>query len=111
MNEMLEDDPYGYNIEINTETAKAKAIKNGDNVRLISPEGYEVKGRAILVEGVHPRVIASCGGCFDIKSRYTPVARGRGVAFSNLYPVKDITRYSTLSSGWDNTVRVKIVKA
>jgi molybdopterin-containing oxidoreductase family molybdopterin binding subunit len=111
LNEMLVDDPYGYNIEINTATAKAKGIRSGDDILLISPEGYKVKGRAMLVEGVHPKVVASCGGCFDNKSQYQPISRGRGVAFNNLYPVKDITRYSTLSSGWDNTVRVKVVKA
>jgi molybdopterin-containing oxidoreductase family molybdopterin binding subunit len=111
INEMLSDEAYGYNIEVNRRTAESKGIKSGDNVILVSPEGYEVKGRAVLVEGVHPQVVTSCCGCFGSKSKFLPISRGRGVAFNNLYPTKDLGRYSTLSGGYDCTVRVKLMKA
>jgi molybdopterin-containing oxidoreductase family molybdopterin binding subunit len=110
INEINNDEPYGYTIEINAATAKKKGFKNGDDVVLIGTSGYRVQGRLMCVEGIHPQTLAVGGGCWDIKSKYIP-KRDRGVAINNLFEVRDPKRLDHLSAGYDQCIRVKMIRA
>jgi len=110
LNEINENEPYGYNIEINAKTAREKGLKSGDRVKLQAPNGYEVEGRLILVEGIHPEVLAVGGGSWGNKSEYLPIGRGKGCPINNLIEVGDVERLSHISANYDQCVKVKVVK-
>src|SRR3990172_8218468 len=61
-----ESEPYSYYVSINRATARARSIGDGDLVWVESAGAGRVKGRARLVEGIHPEVvgIAHNGGHF-----------------------------------------------
>ncbi len=111
INEINESDPYGYNIEINSTTAQEKGLKSGDDVILRTANGYEVSGRIIVVEGLHPECLAVGGGCWDSSSEYMPTAKGRGVSVNHLVEALGTERLCHVSSTFDQCVRVKIIKA
>lgn len=111
INEINESDPYGYNIEINSQTALKKGLKSGDRVRLQAANGYEVSGRLIIVEGLHPECLAVGGGCWDIKTKYMPTARGKGVSVNHLLEALGTERLCHVSATFDQCVRVKVIKA
>ncbi|MGI5952150.1 MAG: molybdopterin-dependent oxidoreductase [Brooklawnia sp.] len=113
LNEITAAEPYGYNIEMNAQTAAGMGLKSGDDVRMSTPDGYAVEGRLILVQGVEPMTLAVSGGSWNHKSKYTPVARGKGVALNHLVPVMDeagLRRISTLSQCFDQCVTIKLEK-
>lgn len=110
INEINDGDPYGYSIEINSATAESKGLKSGDRVVLQAANGSTVQGRIVLVEGIHPEVVAVGGGCWGSKSKYLPIARGKGVPINNLLDVADTKYYDHLSAAYDQCTRVKIVR-
>ena len=110
VNEINLNEPYGYNIEINSETAKQKGLASGDRVILKAANNYEVSGRLLIVEGLHPECLAVGGGSWDSTSRYMPVAKGRGVSVNNLLEALSTERLCHLSATYDQCVRVKVIK-
>lgn len=104
----LDDD--GYFIEINSATARAKGIANGDRVRLSNKDGAVVEGIAILTETVHPECVASMAGHLNSQSPYMPIAKDKGAAVNHLVPGDDITRMEFIGQGVDQCVRVKLEK-
>jgi molybdopterin-containing oxidoreductase family molybdopterin binding subunit len=82
IDEMSLTNPYTYSIVMNVETARRKAIKEGDVICVESHWGGKVKGRAKLALAVHPQVIAMVpmGGW----ARRRPIARGKGTHFNEL---------------------------
>ena len=111
INEINSNEPYGYNIEINSATAKRKNLKAGDKVILRAANGNEVSGRLVIVEGLHPECLAVGGGCWDIKSKYMPTARGKGVSVNNLLEALGTERLCHVSAAFDQCIRVKVVRA
>jgi molybdopterin-containing oxidoreductase family molybdopterin binding subunit len=111
INEATENDPYGYTIEINSATAKEKGFKSGDDVYLRAANGYEIKGRLVLVEGIHPECLSVGGGCWGSQSDYLPNSKDKGAPVVNLLTVNDPSRYDNVSAAYDQCVRVKLVKA
>lgn len=111
INEINENEPYVYNIEINRETAKAKGLKSGDRVVLEAANGFKVDGRLLLVEGVHPEVLAVVAGCWGGTSKYQPVGHKKGVAINNLMEGTSTERLCHVSASFEQCVRVKISKA
>lgn len=110
INEINESEPYGYNIEINAQTAASKGLRSGDHVRLVAENGFEVNGRIILVQGLHPEAVAVGGGCWGIASEYQPVAQGRGVSVNNLLEAFSSERLDHVSAAYDQCVCIKIEK-
>ncbi len=111
LNELNELDPYAYNIEINSATAKAKGLKTGDRVKLEAQNGYKVYGNLVVVEGIHPEVLAVAGGHWGTKSDYLPIAKGKGCPINHLIECKGVKRLSHLSANFDQCVKVKVTKA
>jgi len=108
LDEISDNEPYSYFISINTDTAKKKGIKDGDLIWVESLDAGKTKGRARLVEGIHPEVIgvANNGGHW---SPNMPVAKDKGVFFEALLPLSlDKTDLVTITMDCD--ARVKIYK-
>lgn len=108
LNEISENDPYTYTIQLNPETAKKKGVKSGDVVWLENPKGHKTQGRVYLTEGIRPDHvgIAACAGHW---ARGQPIAKGKGVFFNELIEV-DKEHTCPLSLGQDICVAVKLYK-
>lgn len=109
LDEVASEDPYVYTIQINTETAKKKRLKDGDLVWVENPQAHRVSGRVRLTEGIHPEhlAIAACAGHW---TPYQPTAKDKGVFFNDLVEM-DIDHTDPLTLGQDICVKVKIYKA
>ncbi|MDP6509634.1 MAG: molybdopterin-dependent oxidoreductase [Dehalococcoidia bacterium] len=101
-------EPYSYFISINTETARRKGIKDGDEVWVESADAGRVRGQVKVVEGVHPQVvgIAHNGGHW---ARGMPFAKGKGVFFNALLAL-DLKHTDMVSFTMDCDARVKVYK-
>ncbi len=102
-------DPYTNYVTINSETARRKGIKTGDQVWIKSKEAGASMGEAKVVEGIHPEVIAVAnnGGHW---SKFTPVATGKGTFFEALMPM-DWAHTDPVVTAMDADAAVKIEKA
>ena len=109
LDEIAQQDPYAYLIQIHTETAKKKGLKDEDWVWLENPEGHKVKGQIRLTEGIEPQhlAIAACAGHW---TPFQPIAKGKGVFFNDLVEA-DAAHTDPLTLGQDICVKVKIYKA
>lgn len=96
-----------YRILVNTETARAKRIRDGDTIIVESRVG-KVKGKVRVTECVHPQVVGmlGIGGQWSKGKR---IARGKGVSSNTLVPF-DWNNMDTLSGQLDNCARVKIYR-
>lgn len=102
-------DPWSYFVSIHAATARARGIRDGDRVWVESAEAGRVKGRARLVEGIHPEVvgIASNGGHW---APGMPVARGKGVFFEGLLPL-NLRALDPVGITMDSDARVRVYRA
>ncbi|MEW5806268.1 MAG: molybdopterin-dependent oxidoreductase [Acidobacteriota bacterium] len=109
LDECASMDPYTYTIQINTETAKKKKLRDGDMVWVENPEGHRVSGKLCVTEGIHPEhlAIAACAGHW---SRYQPIAKDKGVFFNDLVEM-DVAHTDPLTLTQDICVKVKVYKA
>ncbi len=111
LNELNEQNPYGYTVEINAAVAAEKGIADGDAIVITSKEGKTVEAIAVTSEAVHPQCIAVIGGNWNSRSEYLPIGKGKGVGIVDLIPSLDPKRYDHLCSGFDQCIRVKVEKA
>jgi len=109
LDEISQGEPYSYFIQINSATARAKSIRDGDAIEVESTDGAVVRGRARLTEGVHPEVlaVANNGGHW---ARGMPFARGKGVFFNQLLPM-DLAHTDLVSLSMDCDARVRVRRA
>lgn len=108
IDEMSKNNPFTYNIVLNAETAKRKGISDGDIVCVENVKGMSMTGRAKLMNGIHPQVIASvCGGGGWARGR--PIAKGKGVMFNNLL-INDQQHKCPVCLSLETAVRVKLYK-
>jgi anaerobic selenocysteine-containing dehydrogenase len=82
IDEMSANNPYTYNIAMNTETGKKRGIQDGDVIAVESHWGDKLEGRVKLSQLIHPRVLAMVGLGGWAKGR--PIAKGKGVNFNVL---------------------------
>ncbi len=109
LDEISRIDPYVYNVCLNTATAKAKGIANGDAVWLETPDGLRVKARAALTEGIHPEG-AAFANCFGHWSSHLPIAKGKGACINHLQQV-DESRMDLVVGGLDLCHKVRVYRA
>lgn len=100
--------PWIYGIQINSETAKAKGIEDGDEIWIESEYGHRVKGNAVITEGIHPECIGTMGTAGKLTFG-EKLGRKVGVNWNTLLGQK-LDRIDKLSSAIDLCVRVKIYK-
>jgi molybdopterin-containing oxidoreductase family molybdopterin binding subunit len=109
LDELSQEDPYVYAIQMHRKTAEEKGIGEGDKVWLENPEGHKVRGWVALTDGIEPHhlAIASVAGHW---TEYQPIAKGKGPFFNDLVEMdKDHTDPLTLNQ--DICCRVKIYPA
>jgi len=106
--EIAERHPFAYNVMINTRTAAAKGIADGDLILLETPHGASAQGIAKVSQCIHPEAagIASAFGHWA-KARVT--ARGRGIHFNSLLPY-DLSQIDPMAGLMDACVKVKVRK-
>lgn len=106
INEAMNNIPIHMGVLINTKTAKAKGIKNGDRIRVQSPFG-EVIGKASVIEEIHPQVIGMSNGI----SRWAnhPVEKKTNTHFNRLLPA-DVKWTDGMTGHLETSTKVKITK-
>jgi len=101
--------PYTYNITMNADVAREKALKDGDIIEIETVTGRKERGTLKVMQGQHPQTlgIAACSGHW---ARGLPIARGKGTNFDNLIEI-DFQHLDPVSLNLENAVRVKVKKA
>jgi len=109
LDELSQEDPYVYAVQMHKDTAKEKGIADGDKIWMENPEGHRVKGWAALTEGIEPHhlAIAAVAGHW---TEYQPVAKGKGTFFNDLVEM-DKAHTDPLTLNQDICCRVKVYKA
>jgi anaerobic selenocysteine-containing dehydrogenase len=109
LEEVCRSEPYGYFVCLNSRTASDKGIGDGDPIWLESKEGRRVKGKARLVEAIHPQVVAIAGHGGHW-AQGMPLAGDRGVLFNSLLTF-DLKHVDLVSLAIDCDARVKVYRA
>lgn len=101
----------GYDVRINSETAKRKGLKDGDLVWLESEHGEvtRVKGRIKITEGIHPEVVGIPGHFGHWASRL-PAGKDKGVQVNYFY-IPDVQHMDFVGGALDSCLKMKITKA
>ncbi len=109
LDEMAQEDPYVYAIQMHRGTAADKGLKDGDWVWLENPEGHRVKGWVATTEGIEPYhlAISAVAGHWG---EYQPIAKGKGTFFNDLVEM-DKEHTDPLTLNQDICCAVKIYKA
>jgi anaerobic selenocysteine-containing dehydrogenase len=109
LDELSQEDPYVYAIQMHRKTAAEKHIKEGDKVWLENPEGHRVRGWVALTDGIEPHhlAIAAVAGHW---TDYQPIAKGKGTFFNDLVEM-DKNHTDPLTLNQDICCRVKIYPA
>jgi molybdopterin-containing oxidoreductase family molybdopterin binding subunit len=108
LNEVSQNDPYTYTIQLNTETASRKGVKEGDAVWLENPKGSKARGRVHITDGIRPDHVAIAANAGHW-GRGLPIAKGKGVFFNELIEI-DKEHTCPVSLGQDICVKVKLYK-
>jgi anaerobic selenocysteine-containing dehydrogenase len=109
LDEISQEDPYVYGVQVHRKIAEEKGIKDGDKIWLENPQGKRVRGWAALTEGIelHHLAIAAISGHWG---EYMPIAKGKGAFFNDLV-MMDKSHTDPLTLNQDICCRVKIYKA
>jgi anaerobic selenocysteine-containing dehydrogenase len=108
LDEMSRNNPFTYQICLHAETAKKIGIRDRDKIRVENIKGRIMEGRAKLMTGIHPQVIASVAGGGGW-ARGRPIARHKGVMFNNLL-INDMKHKCPVTLSIETAVRVKVKK-
>ncbi|UCH87306.1 MAG: molybdopterin-dependent oxidoreductase [Dehalococcoidia bacterium] len=109
LEEVCRSEPYSYFICMNSRTASDKGISDGDPIWVESVEGRRLKGRARLLEAIHPQVVAVVGNGGHWAGGL-PLAKDRGVLFNSLLTF-DLKHIDLVSLAIDGDARVKVYRA
>ncbi len=109
IDEMSRQNPYTYNITMNMGTAKKKGIRDGDEVWVEIPEGYRVKGRVKLMEGIHPKCMGIICGTGNW-ARASGVGLRKGTNFNDLLML-NARHIATVVQTIETAALIKVYKA
>jgi anaerobic selenocysteine-containing dehydrogenase len=105
--ELTEDqDPYALNIMINSKTAKARALKDGDLIEIESFMGGKIEGKVKTTNLIHEDVLGIAGAYGIQTSNFNPKAK-RGPAFGDLLKLSE-ENFNPLKINLDRDIKVKI---
>ncbi|MBT5240034.1 MAG: molybdopterin-dependent oxidoreductase [Rhodospirillaceae bacterium] len=108
IDEISQANPYTHNVMINTKTAKAKGLKDGDRIR-ISSHHADGEGTVKVTELIHPSCIGIPSTLGHWARAYS-VSKYKGTGFNNFLPAPDVAYIDTLSGQTDSCVCVKVEK-
>lgn len=97
-----------FDIWMHPETARKRGIDDGDTVRVESSQKYQVKGKVMLTEAIHPKVVG-IPGCFGHWSKGMPIAYGKGTNYNTLLPLGH-SHVDLVAGSIDSCVKVKVSK-
>jgi anaerobic selenocysteine-containing dehydrogenase len=100
-------DPYSMNIVMNTQTARARGLKDGDSVVVESLFG-KTTGQIKITELVGPELIGM-HGCFGFKAVNMPAYAKAGPHINELGTM-DEKYICPICTGFENRMRVKVYK-
>jgi len=100
--------PYHAKIWMNTKTAAARGIKNGDIIVVESRAG-KTQGEVLLTEMIHPEVVGIPGMRGSGTIQQNPMMR-QGPHFNRLISMEDNT-FDPVNGSLDVSPRVKVYKA
>ncbi|HTY82228.1 MAG TPA: molybdopterin-dependent oxidoreductase, partial [Dehalococcoidales bacterium] len=108
LDEVSRMNPYTYNITMNTETAKAKGLKDGDLICQESSYGRKTTGYLKTMQGMHPKciAIAACSGAW---AKGAPIAYGKGTNF-NILLESDVKHACPVCWSQETATMVKVYK-
>ena len=109
LDELSQEDPYVYALQMHKKTAAEKGIGEGDKVWLENPEGHRVKGWVALTEGIEPHHLAVAAVACHW-TPYQPIAKDKGTFFNDLVEM-DKAHTDPLTLNQDICCRVKIYRA
>lgn len=96
-------------VTLNSKTARASGIADGDEIELVGVNGYTARGVARVSECVHPEV-AAIASCFGHWSHRRALGTPQGVNFNSFIPL-NIRGMEMLSGDYDHCALVTIRKA
>jgi len=100
-------DPVHTALQLNTKTAKAKGLADGDLVLVESQYG-KIYGRLGLTEGIHPETIGVSNSLSRMMSQNAGVPYGGG-HFNDMLPA-DLENTDACSAQCESVCRVKLTK-
>ncbi|MCP4674429.1 MAG: molybdopterin-binding protein, partial [Deltaproteobacteria bacterium] len=109
LDELSQEDPYVYALQVHRDTAAQKGLKEGEAVWLENPEGHRVKVWLALTDCIEPHhvAVAAVAGHW---TEYQPIAKDKGTFFNDLVEM-DAAHTDPLTMGQDICCRVKMYKA
>lgn len=107
ISDVVYKDPVHMGVLINTKTAEAKGIGDGDLIEIRSPYG-DIKGLAKLTEGVHPETVA-ISNALTRWVKYHMVVKPGGGNFNRLLPA-NLKNTCACSGQMETTAKVKVTK-
>ncbi len=108
IDEIAQANPYTYNVMINSKTAEAKGLKDGDRIRIES-RFADGEGTLKTTELIHPECIGIPSTLGHWARAYS-ISKYKGTGFNNFLPAPDVAFIDTLSGQTDSCVRVKVTK-
>ncbi|MBI4322117.1 MAG: molybdopterin-dependent oxidoreductase [Chloroflexi bacterium] len=107
LTEISDRDPANLGILINAQTARRKGIASGDEIVVTSPYG-EVRGKAVVTQGIHPEVVGVSNGVSRWVNRALP--NRPAISFNSLLsPSMDYT--DKVTGSFETAARVKVARA
>ncbi len=108
IDEIASGNPYLHRVMINSATAGAKGLTDGDRV---SVESRWTQDEAVVkvTELVHPECLG-IPGTLGHWARDMVISGGKGTAFNNFLPPPSMSRIDTWSGQVDSCIRVRVTK-
>jgi molybdopterin-containing oxidoreductase family molybdopterin binding subunit len=108
LDEAASRNPYVYNVLINAETARKKGIVSGDYLWVESEDGFRMRVKVKVTEGIHPQVVLFTGS-MGHWAKGEPIAKGKGANINFLRPV-GLKYTDWLSGNIDYCIKVRVYK-
>jgi len=106
IDEISRANPYAYTVMMNSRTAAAKGLRDGDRVRIESRHGAE-EATLRVTELIHPECLG-IPGMFGHWAIRKTVARANGASFNNLLPPPSESRIDVITGQIDACTRVRV---
>lgn len=108
IDEISRANPYAYNAMMNSRTAQAKRLRDGDRVRIESRYGTE-EATLRVTELIHPECLG-IPGMFGHWASRKKISNRKGASFNNLLPSPCENRIDVVTGQIDACTRVRVCR-
>ncbi len=109
IDEISRANPYTYNVMLNSATAMAKGLRDGDEILIESRHGAE-RATLRVTELIHPECLGIPGMFGHWAARKT-VSNRKGASFNNFLPPPSEKRIDVVTGQIDSCARVRVRRA